>query len=96
MYTEVLALAAFFLTLILALVSWGFQISVARKLKKVEIDPGLQIGKRSWITPFVMGWKRVDELDIRTRMITWSVILGLTIIGVIATALLFTSIYQPS
>jgi len=96
MYTEFLALAAFFLTLILALVSWGFQISVARKLKKVEIDPGLQIDKRSWITPVVMGWKRFDELAIRTRMIIWSVILGLTIIGVVATALLFISIYQPS
>jgi hypothetical protein len=62
----------------------------------VEIDPGLQVGKRSWITPFVMGWKQGDELAIRTRMIFWSVILGLTIIGVITTALLFTSIYQST
>lgn len=77
MYTEVLALVAFFLTLtlILALVSWGFQIPIARKLKKAGVNLGAQIGKRSWITPFVMGWKRADELDIRARMIIWSAIL---------------------
>jgi hypothetical protein len=93
--SEVLALVVFLLTLVLALVSWGFQIVVARKLKKVGIDPGAQVGRRSWIAPFVVGWKQADDLDIQELMIVWSVILGLTILGVIGTALLFATTVQP-
>ena len=89
MDTEVLALVVFILTLVLGLIGWGIQISVARRLKKSGIEAGPQIGKRSWIKPFTLGWKNAEELAIQEIMIVWSFILGLTIIGAIATALLF-------
>jgi hypothetical protein len=86
---EALAMVVFFLTLIMALISWGIQFSVARRLKKSGLEAGPQIGKRSWMKPFVLGWKNAEELGIQDLMIVWSFILGITIIGAIGTALLF-------
>ena len=89
MDNEALAMVVFFLTLVLALISWGIQFFVARKLKKSGLEVGPQIGKRSWMKPFVSGWKNAEELGIQELMIVWSFVLGITIIGVIGTALLF-------
>jgi hypothetical protein len=84
-----LAMVFFFLTLILGIISWGIQIAVARRLKKSGLDTGPQIGKRSWIKPFRLGWDNAEELGIQDLMIIWSFLLGLTIIGVIGTGVLF-------
>ncbi len=92
MDNEALAMVVFFLTMILALISWVIQLFIARKLKKSGLETGPQIGKRSWMKPFVLGWKNAEELRIQELMIVWSFILGITIIGVIGTALLFVSI----
>jgi hypothetical protein len=91
MDTEALAMVVFLLSLILALVGWVLQIIVARKLKAHGIDLGAQIGKRSWIKPFKVGWEQAETLGIQELMTIWSVILGLTILGAIATALLFAT-----
>lgn len=89
MDNDALAMVVFFLTLVLALIGWGIQFFVARKLKKSGLEAGPQIGKRSWMKPFVLGWKNAEELGIQELMIVWSFVLGITIIGVIGTALLF-------
>ncbi|MGD8633597.1 MAG: hypothetical protein PVF85_08525 [Anaerolineales bacterium] len=95
MINETLALLIFLITLIFALIGWVFQIIVARRLKKSGIDSGVQVGKRSWITPFILGWKNSEALGIDVLMTVWSVILGITILGVILTVYFFVSIYQP-
>ncbi len=92
---EAMALVVFVLTLVLALISWGLQLFVGRKLKKAGVQAGPQIGKRSWMKPFRLGWESADRLEIRDIMIVWSFILGLTVLGVIVTALLFASM-NPS
>jgi hypothetical protein len=86
-----LAVVVFILTLVLALISWGIQFSIARRLKKSGHETGPQIGKSSWIKPFVLGWKNAEVLGIQELMIVWSFIVGLTIIGVIGTVVLFVS-----
>ena len=89
---EALALVLFILTVVVALIGWGIQIAVARRLKKSGFDLGPQIGKRSWMKPFSLGWKNAEELGIQELMIVWSFLLGLTIVGAVATALLFATI----
>jgi hypothetical protein len=95
MLRETLALLIFVVTLVFGLIGWVFQIIVARRLKQSGQDPGVQVGKRSWITPFILGWKNSESLGIDLLMTIWSVILGITILGVILTVYFFVSIYQP-
>ena len=73
-------------TLLSGLISLGFQLYVSRQLKKIGEKLGIPLGKRSWIRPFVLGWQYAKQLEIVDVMVFWSFLLGLTFIGVFATA----------
>jgi hypothetical protein len=88
MNTDNLLLQFFCGTLVLGLVSLGFQIHVSSRLRKEGQQIGIPLGKSSWIRPFVMGWKYADQLGILTVMAIWSLALGFALIGVFATAYL--------
>ena len=51
-------------SLVLGIISFACQIYVSRQLSKTGVKVGLPIGRRSWITPFVMGWQYAKKLDI--------------------------------
>jgi len=95
MSTESLALVVFLFTLIFALISWVIQIFVSRRLKKLDLQPGAAVGKRSWLRPFILGWQTLDETGMEFIMTLWSVILGLTILGMGLTVYLFISLNPP-
>ena len=76
---------AFCITLVLGLISLVCQIYVSRQLSKAGAKVNIPIGKRSWITPFVQGWQNPKQLEITDVMVFWSVILGMTFIGMIVT-----------
>jgi hypothetical protein len=75
----------FCITFVLGLISLICQIYVSRQLSKTGTKVGLPIGRRSWITPFVMGWQYSKQLEIVDVMVFWSIILGMTFIGMIVT-----------
>ena len=93
---DTLALLVFLLTMIFGLASWIFQFRVSRKLTKTGQDPGVPIGKNSWITPLVLGWKYAEALGMQTLMSIWSIFLALTVLGVFFTVYLFVSLYGVS
>ena len=76
---------AFCITFVLALISLICQIYVSRQLSKAGAKVNIPIGKRSWITPFVQGWQNSKQLEIVDVMVFWSIILGMTFIGMIVT-----------
>lgn len=76
---------AFCMTSVLALISLVCQIYVSRQLSKAGAKVNIPIGKRSWITPFVQGWQSSKQLEIVDVMVFWSIILGMTFIGMIVT-----------
>jgi hypothetical protein len=78
-------LVIFCLTIVLGLMSFGCQIYVSRQLSKAGAKVSIPLGKRSWITPFVQGWQNSKQLAIGDVMIFWSIILGLTFLGMIVT-----------
>jgi hypothetical protein len=73
--------SVFCLTVVLGLISLGFQIYVSRRLSRDGTRVGIPVGKRSWITPFVLGWQNAKQLEITYVMYFWSFILVLTFIG---------------
>jgi hypothetical protein len=82
---ENFVVSIFCITLAFGVISFGFQIYVSRQLKKAGEKVSLPIGRRSWITPFVLGWQYSKQLEIIDVMAFWSFILVLTFIGMIVT-----------
>jgi len=78
-------------TLVLGLLSLGFQIYISRRLRKAGQEVGIALGKRSWIQPFVLGWKHADQLGIFYAMAIWSLILAFAFIGALAVVYLYTA-----
>jgi hypothetical protein len=78
-------LSIFCITLALGIISLGCQIYVSGQLKKAGEKVSLPIGRRSWLTPFVLGWQYAKQLEIVDVMVFWSFILGLTFIGILVT-----------
>ena len=76
---------AFCITIVLGLISLICQIYVSRQLSKAGAKVNIPIGKRSWVTPFVQGWQNSKQLEIVDVMVFWSIILGMTFIGMIVT-----------
>lgn len=87
-------LTLFCATAVIALLSLVLQIYVSRQLRAEGHRVGLPIGKRSFITPFVLGWQNAKALDLTLVMVVWSVILAVSCICVFATAFAFAA-YQP-
>ena len=77
--------SVFCITVVLGIISLGFQIYVSRQLKKAGEKVSLPIGRRSWITPFVLGWQYAKQLEIVDVMAFWSFIIVMTFIGMIVT-----------
>jgi hypothetical protein len=76
---------AFCITIALGLISLVCQIYVSRQLSKAGAKVNIPIGKHSWITPFVQGWQNSKQLEIVDVMVFWSIIIGMTLIGMIVT-----------
>jgi hypothetical protein len=85
-------LSVFCITFALGIISLGCQIYVSRQLKKAGERVRLPIGRRSWITPFVMGWQYAKQLEIVDVMVFWSLIIGMTFIGMFVTVFALASI----
>lgn len=88
-----LFLGIFCLTIVLGIISFVCQIYVSRQLAKAGVTISVPLGKRSWITPFIQGWQNSKQLGIGDVMIFWSIILGLTFVGVIVTAFALLAVY---
>jgi hypothetical protein len=80
------SLAIICVTFLFGIISLIFQIYVSRQLTKAGQKVSWPIGKRSWITPFAAGWKNANQLELTEIMISWSIVLVVTWIGVIASA----------
>ena len=87
---------AFCITIALGLISLICQIYVSRQLSKAGAKVPIPIGKRSWITPFVLGWQNSKQLEIVDVMAFWSIILGMTFIGMIVTVFALLAATPPS
>ena len=85
----------FCLTFVLGLISLICQIYVSRLLSRAGGKVNIPIGKRSWITPFVQGWQNAKQLEITDVMLFWSVMLGMTFMGMIMTVFALLAA-QPS
>jgi hypothetical protein len=85
----------FCITVVLSLISLVCQIYVSRLLARAGGKVMIPVGKRSWITPFVQGWQNAKQLEITDVMLFWSVILGLTFMGMIMTVFALLAA-QPS
>ena len=79
----------FCITLALGIVSLLCQLYVSRQLKKAGEKVSLPIGKRSWVTPFMLGWQYAKQLEIVDVMAFWSFIIAMTFIGMIITVFAF-------
>lgn len=88
--------SAFCITIALGLISLVCQIYVSRQLSKAGTKVPIPIGKRSWITPFVLGWQNSKQLDIVDVMVFWSIILGMTFIGMIVTVFALLAVTPSS
>lgn len=84
----------FCITLALGIISLLCQLYVSRQLKKAGEKVSLPIGRRSWLTPFILGWQYAKQLEIVDVMIFWSFILGMTFIGMTVTV--FAVLSTPS
>ncbi len=84
--------SVFCITVVLGIISLVCQIYVSRQLKKAGEKVGIPLGRRSWITPFVLGWQYAKQLEIVDVMVFWSIILGLTLIGMIVTVIAVLSV----
>jgi len=78
-----LALLLVCITAIFSLISLVLQIYVNRQLKKAGLRTRVPVGRMSFFVPLVLGWRHVEELEIMEVMIFWSIILVITVIGVI-------------
>jgi hypothetical protein len=79
----------FCITLALGIVSLLCQIYVSRQLKKAGEKVSLPIGRRSWITPFMLGWQYAKQLEIVDVTAFWSFIITMTFIGMIVSVFAF-------
>ncbi len=80
-----LVVSIFCITIFLGVISLGCQIYVSRQLKKAGEKVSLPIGRRSWLTPFVLGWQYAKQLEIVDVMAFWSFTIALTFVGMIIT-----------
>ncbi len=79
--TASFALTILCITIVLGMISLGIQIWVSSQLSKAGEKIGAPIGKRSWITPFILGWQHAKVLEITDVMAFWSFILVMTFMG---------------
>ncbi len=79
--TATFSLSILCITIVLGMISLGIQIWVSRQLSKVGEKIGAPIGKRSWITPFILGWQHAKALEITDVMAFWSFIVVITFVG---------------
>lgn len=84
---ENIFISAFCITCALGIISLACQIYVSRQLSKAGSKVNIPIGKHSWITSFVQGWQYAKQLEIMDVMIFWSIIIGMTFIGMIVVVL---------
>lgn len=86
---------SFCVSLIFAIMSWGIQIYVARKLNQKGVHTGRFYTTGGAILTLVRGWEYADELQIREVMIAWTLVFALTVAAGIVVLVTISSIPRP-
>jgi hypothetical protein len=86
---------SFCVTFLFSLISFVFQLYVARKLNQQGVNTGRFYTTGGAIVAFVKGWQHADALGLRALMIVWSIVFGIAIVSAIVVIVAMASMPRP-